>query len=166
MMNPGSARPEDDITFNRLENSEFSTGKPVTTISDETMEQVERLIKLAYEHNNKILPKQYTIHIENLFNLREEDGDKAKKLVREIRDCDKLMFRNRESDYKYQFVWLAWGKIKVRKQEQTNIINKFPNAIMVKKINYKGEIKEIDYPKHPLYMNSDFFLEASKGKIL
>lgn len=149
-----------------MENSEFSTGKSVITKSDETMDQVYRIVKLAYEHNNKVLPRRYIIHIENLFNLREENRDKAKKLVRDIRNCDELMFRNRESDYKYQFVWLAWGKVSVRKQEQANIISKFPNAIMVKKINYKGKIKEIDYPKHPLYINSDFFLEASRGKIL
>ncbi|GAA0123541.1 hypothetical protein UT300018_28590 [Clostridium faecium] len=45
------------------------------------------------------------------------------------------------------------------------MLNKYTNAIIVHKLNYKGNLKHVEYPVQPLYMNLEYFLEAAKGKI-
>ncbi len=44
-------------------------------------------------------------------------------------------------------------------------MNKYTNAIMVYKLNYKGELREVEYPVHSLYMNSEYFLKPREEKI-
>ncbi|EJP6471765.1 hypothetical protein NHI66_001022 [Clostridium botulinum] len=165
MMNPGGARPESDELFQKLSTSEYETEKSVITKSDRTMDKVIRLIKQAYKENNIELPEQYTFHVENMFNIREEKSDEAKKLVKKLSDIDELMYKSRNLKDTYQFVWLAWGYINIQINKQKELLNKYNNAIIVHKLNYKGDLKYVEYPVHPLYMNSEYFFEAAKGKI-
>jgi hypothetical protein len=37
---------------------------------------------------------------------------------------------------------------------------------MVNRLNHKGNILDVNYPVHPLYMNTEYFIEASRGKII
>ena len=165
MMNPGSARPESDEIFEKLQQAEFSTEKPVVTLQDNTMRKVARFVELAYEKNDISLPQQYTIHIENLFNLREANGDKAKSMVKKLTGIDELLFENRVIIDDCKFIWLAWGKNNIEKIKQADIMKKYPHAISVRKLNYREQTIDVQYPVHPLYMNKDFFLEAAMGKI-
>ncbi|WP_160035282.1 hypothetical protein [Paenibacillus sp. An7] len=165
MMNPGEARPIDEMIFQQLENSEYETSEPVLTIPDNTMKKVMRMIQEAYYQEEITLPDQYSIHIENIFNIREKNSDKAKRHARNIRGINDLMFKSRELLDNYDFVFLAWGKLDVGIERQRDIPNKYPQAIVVNKLNHKGIIMDVSYPVHPLYMKTEYFLEASKGKI-
>ena len=165
MMNPGDARPESDKLFQKLSTFEYETKKPVITKADKTMDKVIRLIKQAYEENNIKLPEQYTFHVENLFNIREKKSDEAKRLAKNLSDIDELMYKSRNLQDTYQFVWLAWGHIDIQINKQEEVLNKYTNAITVHKLNYKGDLRDVEYPVHPLYMNSEYFLKATKGKI-
>lgn len=164
MMNPGDARPRSDKLFNQLVNGEFTIDKAVITEPDSTMEKVIEYIKFAYEYNKKKLPDFFTIHVENLFNLREKDCNTAKKIARELNTCNNIMFKHRVLESKYSFVWLAWGKDDME-QPVATLFNKYPNAISVHKFNRNNKIYTVDYPVHPLYMSKKYFLEAAKGKI-
>lgn len=166
MMNPGDARPQSDELFKKLCTSEYKIKQPAITKPDNTMKKVMRLIEEAYESNNISLPEQYTIHVENLFNIREKKSSNAKRLAKNLQGIDHLMFSSRELEDSYQFVWLCWGNVHIQMERQKILRNKFPNAITVHKWNYRGEIRDVEYPVHPLYMNSDYFLEAAKGKII
>lgn len=165
MMNPGDARPEDEGIFESLQNSEYETREPVLTKQDNTMKKLIGLIQKAYKQDNETLPPKYTIHIENIFNLREKDSNHAKKYAKRMTDFQELMFKRRVYEEEYDFVFFAWGKLDILKHHQIEYRRNFPNAIVVNKKNIKGTIREVDYPVHPLYMNTDFFLEASKGNI-
>jgi hypothetical protein len=165
MMNPGDARPESDELFKVLSTTEYETKKPVVTKADRTMDKVMRLIKQAYEENNIMLPEKYTFHVENLFNIREKNSDEAKRLVKKLSGVDTLMYRARDLQNTYQFVWIAWGNIDIQIKKQNQILSKYTNAITVHKLNYKGDLRNVVYPVHPLYMNSEYFLQAAKGKI-
>ncbi|PYE47906.1 hypothetical protein DFQ00_111205 [Paenibacillus barcinonensis] len=165
MMNPGDARPIDDVLFNTLENSEYETEKPVLTVPDNTMKKVMRMIRKAYDDNEIKLPHQYSIHIENIFNIREKDSDKAKRYARSISGVKHLMFKSRELLNNYDFVFFAWGKLDVGIERQKDLLTKYPQAIVVNKLNYKGTIMDVSYPVHPLYMKTEYFLKASKDKI-
>ncbi|PJI07212.1 MULTISPECIES: DUF1643 domain-containing protein [Clostridium] len=165
MLNPGSARPESDELFEKLSTEEYETERPVVTKSDNTMKKVMKLIKQAYAENNIKLPEQYTFHIENLFNIRSKSSDEAKKLAKNLSDTCELMYKARKLQDEYQFVWLAWGKTNIQASRQREILNKYKNAIMVHKLNQKGILKNVEYPVHPLYVNSEYFLEAAEGKI-
>ncbi|WP_160036923.1 hypothetical protein [Paenibacillus sp. An7] len=165
MMNPGNARPIDDSIFNRLENSEYETKEPVLTVPDNTMKKVMRMIQEAYDDSGIILPHQYSIHIENIFNIREKDSDKAKRYARSISGIDHLMFKSRELFKNYDFVFFAWGKLDIAVERQKDLLTKYPKAIVVNKLNYRGALKDVSYPVHPLYMKTDYFLEAAKDKI-
>lgn len=165
MMNPGDARPEADTLFQKLSTSEYETKEPVTTKADRTMDKVIRLIKKAYEENNIKLPEQYTFHVENLFNIREKKSDKARSLVKNLHNIDNLMYKSRCLQDTYEFVWIAWGHLDIQVNKQKQVLNKFTNAIIVHKLNYKGALRDVEYPVHPLYMNLEYFLDAAKGKI-
>lgn len=164
MLNPGSARPESDELFEKLSTQEYETERPVITKSDNTMKKVMKLIKQAYAENNIKLPEQYTFHIENLFNIRSKSSDEAKKLAKKLSDTYGLMYKSRKLQDAYQFVWLAWGKTNIQASRQRKILNKYKNAIIVHKLNRNG-LKNVEYPVHPLYVNSEYFLEAAEGKI-
>lgn len=168
MLNPGSAHPVNDELFKNLQTKEYSTGDYVQTISDTTMDRVINYIKEAYKVKNLKIPTKYSIHIENLFNIREKNSDQATKLLKTIKDAEHLMYKSREIERfkdKYHFVWFAWGSTNIRIKRQQELLNIFPNAIQVKKLNVKGKIRGIMYPNHPLYMRKEFFLEAAKDKI-
>lgn len=75
------------------------------------------------------------------------------------------MYKSRDLQDAYQFVWLAWGNIDIQINKQKQILDKYNNAIIVHKLNYKGDLRDVEYPVHPLYMNSEYFLEAERGKI-
>lgn len=166
MMNPGEARPISDHIFTKLSNGKYETNGSVETKPDNTMGKVIRMINDAFSHNNLTLPMQFTIHVENLFNVREKDNEKAKKIARSLRNLDDLMFKPRELNDKYGFVFLAWGNVRnINQRRQQELYSKFPEAIKVHKLNHKGRLLDVEYPVHPLYMNTDFFLEASIGKI-
>lgn len=164
MLNPGSARPVDDEIFNELRSKEFSTGY-VQTLSDSTMKKVISFIKYVYQENGLTLPDKYTIHIENLFNLREKNSNEANRLARSLINIDDLMYISRDLNVPYQFVWYAWGKANIKNDRQEKLLELFPNAIQVNKLNVKGEVRKTSYPVHPLFMNRKFFLEAARGKI-
>lgn len=167
MLNPGSARPKDDYIFNKLKTEEYNTENHVLTVSDNTMKKVISLIKKAYLINGITLPEKYTVHIENLFNVREKNSNLAKRYARSIEyDKGHINFKSRRvEDYSYDFVWIAWGKTDIYRFRQQKIINLFTNAIKVNKLNVKGEIRQVNYPVHPLFMNTDFFIEAAEDKI-
>lgn len=165
MMNPGDARPKSDELFQKLSTFEYETKGPVVTKADKTMDKVIRLIKEAYEENDIQLPEEYTFHVENLFNIREKKSDKAKKLAKNLSDINELMYKSRDLLDTYQFVWLAWGNIDIQADKQKQILRKYTNAIAVHKLNYRGELRSVEYPVHPLYVNSEYFLEAARGKI-
>jgi hypothetical protein len=165
MMNPGDARPMDNNLFTVLQNSEYETIQPVITKPDKTMIKVMRMIQEAYNNNTVSLPDKYTIHIENIFNIREKNNIKAKKYAEELKEVSDLMFKSRELIDKYQFVFLAWGNLKIGLDRQKDYIDKYSSAIIVNKLNYKGNVINVDYPVHPLYMNTEYFLEASEGRI-
>ncbi|MFC7393024.1 hypothetical protein [Scopulibacillus cellulosilyticus] len=165
MLNPGDARPISEELFHTLQTSEYKTIEPVATAPDKTLSKVTRLINSAFEYNNITLPDRYTIHIENLFNLREKDSDKAIRLAKKLTGVEDLMFKQRPVNNSYKFVWIAWGSQKINSQRQKEIMSQFPDAIIVKKLKHRGEIRDVTYPVHPLYMNTDYFIEASRGKI-
>ncbi|WP_283592004.1 hypothetical protein [Clostridium butanoliproducens] len=52
--------------------------------------------------------------MENLFNIREKESDKVKKLVKELSNIDELMYKSWNLQDTYQFVWLAWGNINIQ----------------------------------------------------
>lgn len=165
MLNPGDARPKSEGLFQKLSTQEYETESPVITESDKTMNRVMKLIKQAYAENNVKLPEQYTFHIENLFNIRSKNSDEAKKLAKNLSDTCGLMYKSRKLQDAYQFVWLAWGKTNIQVIRQREILNKYKNAIIVHKLNHNGTLKNVEYPVHPLYVNSEYFLEAAEGKI-
>ncbi|ANS76803.1 hypothetical protein AWM70_21285 [Paenibacillus yonginensis] len=165
MMNPGDARPIDEIEFNKLQNSEYEIPKPILTKPDNTMAKVMRMVPQAYEYNKISLPNKYTIHVENIFNIREKNNKKAKLLARDLVQVNDLMFKRRELNNDYNFVFFAWGKLNVGIDRQQELLNSFPNAIIVNTLNHKGNILNVEYPVHPLYMKTEYFLEATKGKI-
>lgn len=165
MMNPGEARPESDELFQRLSSFEYETKEPVITKCDKTMDKVIRLIRQAYKENNVMLPEQYTFHVENLFNIREKKSDKAKQLAKKLRGIDEVMYKSRDLQDTYQFVFLAWGNTDIQKSKQVEALNKYNNAITVKKLNHNQKLLYVEYPVHPLYMNTEYFLEAANGKI-
>lgn len=165
MMNPGDARPIDDTLFQRLENSEYETREPVLTVPDNTIKRVMRMIQTAYSQEGSTLPDQYSIHIENIFNIREKNSDKAKRYARSMSGINNLMFKSRELLDNYNFVFLAWGKLDVGIDRQSDILKRYPQAIVVNKLNQKGTLRNVNYPVHPLYMKTEYFLEAAKGKI-
>ncbi|MEC0183121.1 DUF1643 domain-containing protein [Paenibacillus peoriae] len=165
MMNPGEARPKDEDIFELLQESEYETSTPVLTRPDNTMKKVMGLIEKAYEQDEITMPEKYTIHIENIFNIREKNSDQAKKYAKGMTDLQNIMFKKREYKDEYQFVFFAWGKLDVGEIYQEELKKRFPNAIIVNKKNMQGKITEVDYPVHPLYMNTEFFLESSRGKI-
>lgn len=84
MMNPGEARPDSELQFQKLCSTEHTIDELELTKPDKTMSKAIRLIKTAFEINNIPLPEQYTFHVENLFNLREKKSKKAIKLVNEL----------------------------------------------------------------------------------
>lgn len=86
-------------------------------------------------------------------------------MVKRLTGIDELLFKNRVIIDDYKFVWLAWGKNNIEKIKQTDIMKKYPDAITVSKLNYRGQTIDVQYPVHPLYMNKDFFLEAVADKI-
>lgn len=165
MMNPGDARPLDENIFGLLENSEYETEIPVLTKPDNTMKKVMRMIQEAYSHNKLAFPNQYSIHIENIFNIREKNSDKAKKSAKNMSGLEDLMFKSRELLDDYEFVFFAWGKLDVGVERQRDFAVKYPHAIVVNKLNYRGNIRDVNYPVHPLYMKTEFFLHASQDKI-
>ncbi|KOP67210.1 hypothetical protein AMS62_19610 [Bacillus sp. FJAT-18019] len=165
MMNPGDARPINETLFRRLENSEYETNEPVLTVPDNTMKKVMRMIQEAYYQEGITFPDQYSIHIENIFNIREKNSKKAKRYARSISGMNHLMFKSRELLDNYNFVFLAWGKLTIGTERQRNILSKYPQAIVVNKLNYKGTLMDVSYPVHPLYMKTEYFLKASQGKI-
>jgi len=67
-------------------------------------------------------------------------------------------------DY-YKFVWLAWGSNNIAEIKKDDLMEKYPGAITVHKLNYRNTTKVVQYPVHPLYMNEGFFLEAAAGRI-
>lgn len=75
------------------------------------------------------------------------------------------MFKSRELLDNYNFVFIAWGKLDIGIERQRDILTKYPQAIVVNKLNYKGKLLDVSYPVHPLYMKTEYFLKASKGKI-
>jgi hypothetical protein len=75
------------------------------------------------------------------------------------------MYKSRKLQDIYKFVFVAWGNIDIQINKQKLILDKYTNAIVVHKFNYKGELREVDYPVHPLYMNTEYFLEVARGKI-
>ncbi|MGE7612237.1 hypothetical protein [Paenibacillus sp. NPDC101420] len=165
MMNPGDARPDSNVIFNQLINGEYETGEPVLTKSDRTMNKVFKLIQRLYTSNNISLPDRYTIHIENLFNIREKNSKEAVNLSKRLTQTNEIMFQTRKINMQYQFVFLAWGSVKVNLDRQRFLKLNYPNAIIVNKINIKGNISNVSYPVHPLYMNTEYFLDASEGKL-
>jgi hypothetical protein len=166
MMNPGKARPESDEIFNKLEIGEFETPDFVSVKTDNTMNTVMSFLQAAYSQEGIRLPERYTIHIENLFNVREHDSNKARKMIKASTLSKDIMYKKRNIDSKdYSFVWLAWGKLNIEKSYQDEMIKRFPKAIMVNKRNYKGKVLNVNYPIHPGRMNKGYFLEAAKGKI-
>jgi len=165
MMNPGNARPVDDLLFNKLENSEHETEEMVLTMPDNTMKKVMGMIRKAYKENGIEFPNQYSIHVENIFNIREKDSDKAKRYAKSMNGIDHLMFKGRELLNDYDFVFFAWGKLDIAIERQKDLLEKYPQAIVVNKLNYKGILMNVNYPVHPLYMNTEYFLEASKNKL-
>lgn len=165
MMNPGDARPRDESIFRLLQTSEYETQEPILTKPDNTMKKVTRMIEEAYEHNNVSLPERYSIHIENIFNIREKNNKKAKIYAKDLDHVNDLMFKSRDLIDDYQFVFFAWGKLNIGVNRQQELFNKYPQAIKVKRLNHKGNILNVTYPVHPLYMKTDYFLEASKGRI-
>jgi hypothetical protein len=165
MLNPGDARPESNKIFKKLETGEFDTNGPVLTSPDKTLKKVKKLIESLYQSNGKDMPQQFTIHIENLFNIRERNSDTAKRLANNLQGHDGLMFKPRPLKNNYEFVFFAWGKTDINSEKQTDLRKKYPNAISVHKLNRNGKTIEVAYPIHPLYMNSEYFIEASKGKL-
>jgi len=165
MMNPGIAQPESCEIFCKLLTTEYKTKGLVVTKPDPTMKKAMNFIKKAYEINKVKLPERYTIYVENLFNLREKKSKDAKKLAISLKETSNLMFSSRELAETYQFVWLAWGNTNINNQKQNSLLKKFPDAIKVHKSNYKGELRETDYPVHPLYMNEDYFLEVALNRV-
>lgn len=165
MMNPGDARPINETLFKRLKNSEYETSEPVLTVPDNTMKKVMRMIQEAYDQEGISFPDQYSIHVENIFNIREKNSDKAKKYAKNISGINHLMFKSRELLDKYDFVFLAWGKLDIGTERQKNIQKKYPQAIVVNRLNHKGKLMDVSYPVHPLYMKTEYFIEASRGKI-
>lgn len=165
MMNPGDARPESDKLFTTLQRSEFQTPHHVPTNPDRTMAKVMKLLELAFESNNIKLPEKYTIHVENLFNIREKKSKVAAAMATRLTDVSAIMFQSRKFSSHYDFVWLAWGKVKIESKKQKRVLEQFPKAVKVFKRRYGGEIRVVDYPIHPLYVNRDFFFEAFKQKM-
>lgn len=166
MMNPGEARPLSEGIFKNLQQFEFETEDYVATKPDKTMSKVMRLIKSAYEYNRVNFPNSYTIHVENLFNVREKDSNKALRLAKNLRDADEIMYKSRVLNSYYNFVFFAWGNIEINYQKQKSLIDKYPDAIKVNKLNHKGTILEVNCPVHALYMNTGYFLEAANKKII
>ena len=159
MLNPGSAEPESAEIMTKLKTAEFDTKKPVLVKKDQTMDKVMRLIYALYKSNNQELPKEFTIHIENLFSIKEKDNVTAKKLAGKIKECDDLLFMERQLENEYDFVFFAWGNTKINIERQTFLENKFGDkAISV-------NTTKVNYPVHPLYMNTEYFKKASKGKL-
>lgn len=165
LLNPGSSLPISDCLSNKLHTSEFCTESLVEIKEDQTMRKIIYYIKSAYEYNKKSLPSCYSIHIENLFNLREPKSREAKILVSKLLNIENILFRSRKLNFNYKFVWLAWGKTDIRKDFQQKIFIQYPNAIKVHKLNYKNTVHQVEYPLHPLYTNKEYFLEATNGKI-
>jgi hypothetical protein len=164
MLNPGDARPDSDKDFNNLRTKEFETNGLVLTKPDNTLNKVKKLIQKLYKDNNRNMPEQFTIHIENLSNIRERDSNRAKKLAVKLTAIDKTFARENLME-KYEFVFFAWGKAGINTERQKALYNQYPNAISVHKKKFKGTIIEVEYPIHPLYMNTGYFSEASKGKL-
>jgi hypothetical protein len=128
--------------------------------------KVNRLIEVAYENNRVNMPENYTIHVENLFNIREKNSSAAKKLANRLCNVQDLMFKARRLNHSYNFVFFAWGNVNINNVKQNELIRNFPNAIMVNTLNHKGNIINVKYPVHPLYMNTEYFIEASRDKII
>jgi len=164
MLNPGSAKPND---------KKLSKLKP-----DFTLRKSIELITLAYAQNEIKTPKEYIIHIENLFNYKEPKSELAKDKAKII--FNELMYRSRELTEddvkKYNFVIFAWGNIENIQNEK--IVNKvnyyrklFPNAIEINQIIVKNEIMNVNYPVHmrriciDFNVNKKIFFNAIKGKI-
>lgn len=57
-------------------------------------------------------------HAENLFNIREKKNEEAKRLAKNLSDVDELMYKSRDLQDTYQFVWLAWGHIDIQINKQ------------------------------------------------
>ena len=166
MLNPGSAKPSLDDIAEKLVEQEYETPDLVQVSPDNTMGKLKNLIQKLYENNLKSLPKKFTIHIENLFNIKEQDSDAAKRLAVDIKGYDNLMFKERQLENKYNFVFFAWGNSNLNIARQDSLKNKYSDkAIMVHKLKQKDRILEVNYPVHPLFMNSGYFLDASKNKI-
>jgi hypothetical protein len=173
MMNPGDAKPKCVDLYNKLTTEEICLENEDTEC-DTTMKIVQNFIGLAFDTNGKTLPPKYTILVENLFNLRKINSKIAQRTAINYLKFDnkndiekkiaEIMFYHRHLDSNYNFVWFAWGK--VRKSILKPDITIYPNRIIVNTIKYKGKPKQINYPKHPIGMNVDFFVDASKGKIL
>jgi hypothetical protein len=166
MMNPGDARPISDELFNNLKYSEFKTEGYIPTKPDKTMKKVIRLIEVAYETNKVNMPEKYTIHVENLFNIREKNSSAAKKLANRLCNVEDLMFKARTLNHSYNFVFFAWGNVNINNVKQNELMINFPNAIRVNTLNHKGKILDVNYPVHPLYMNTEYFIESSRDKII
>ena len=158
MLNPGGAEPESDEIIEKLETEEFETLEPVLTKQDNTMKKVKKLIGVLYQNNERKLPEKFTIHIENLFNLKEKNSDTAKRLAKNIKEYNDLMFKERPLKNKYDFVFFAWGNTNINNERQLMLQNKYKNAISV-------HVKKVSYPIHPLYMNTEHFIDASMGKL-
>jgi hypothetical protein len=122
MMNPGDARPISDELFNNLKYSEFNTEGYVHTKPDITLSKVIRLIEVAYENNKVNMPENYTIHVENLFNIREKNSSLAKKLANRLCNIEDLMFKVRRLNHSYNFVFFAWGNVKINNVKQNELI--------------------------------------------
>ena len=166
MMNPGLARPASDELFNKLNSEEYASDGLVETKPDETMRKVIDLIKRAYKQEGVKLPKRYVFHVENLFNIREKNGNIAQKLAKQLLEAKDVMFLNRNLGTNYKFTWFAWGQVSVCKDKQKSLLRQFPNAIKVLKRNgIGGVVQYVDYPVHPGRMKHDYFFEAVKGKI-
>ncbi|MNP75456.1 hypothetical protein D3C76_1725190 [compost metagenome] len=75
------------------------------------------------------------------------------------------MFKTRDLVKDYEFVFFAWGKTSINQVKQDILRTNYPNAISIHKLNVKGTIMDVNYPVHPLYMNSEYFIDASQGKL-
>jgi hypothetical protein len=165
MLNPGSSRPISEKLFNDLSTTPMATTEPVLCIADNTMCRVKALVEEAYNSNALKLPVQYTIHIENLFNLREHDNQLAKRLYKQLPETNPFMHKQRELNFEYPLVWFALGNTKIRPDRQLELFQSYQDHLAVHQLNVNGIVIRTTYPVHPLFMNTQYFVEACNNKI-
>jgi hypothetical protein len=173
MMNPGSARPECKENASRLEKEEIKLKKELIR-PDPTMRMIITLINTAYEHNKIPMPEDYILHIENLFNLKNQNAKAATTKVISNKLPPDLLYKSRQltGKEKYHFVFFAWGNPIINPERQNELFKLFPDAIQVNKVLSKGEWNDVNYPVHVQRISLDFnsdrsvFKDAVKGKIM